>query len=95
MDGERSVEDIPCRFESSPTGIIVTDDTPPSSQNSKKSDLDPITNRIDNFGRVSPVRTSSSLTESESQSGGSRKVEGESQGSLGESTLMFNLLRNR
>ena len=69
-------------------GIIVIDDTPPSSQNSKKSDLDPITNRIDNFGRVSHVRTSSSLTESESQSGGSRKVEGESQGSLGESSLM-------
>lgn len=70
-------------------GIIVIDDTPPSSQNSKKSDPDPITNRIDNVGMVPSVKTSSSLTESESQSGGSRKVQDESQGGLGESALMF------
>jgi len=70
-------------------GIIVIDDTPPSSQNSKKSDPDPVTNRVDNVGMVSSVKTSSSLTESESQSGGSRRTGDESQGSLGESTLMF------
>jgi len=70
-------------------GIIVINDTPPSSQNSKKPDPDPITNRIDNVGMVSPAKTSSSLTESESQSGGSRKVEDESQSGLGESALMF------
>ena len=70
-------------------GIIVIDDTPPSSQNSKKSDPDPITNRIDNVGMVSSAKTSSSLTESESQSGGLRKAEDESQGGPGEPALMF------
>lgn len=70
-------------------GIIVIDDTPPSSQNSKKSDTDSITSRIDNVGMVLPIKTSSSLTESESQSGGSRKAEDESQGGLGESALIF------
>jgi len=68
-------------------GIIVIDDTPPSSQNSKKSD--PITNRIENVGMVSSVKTPSGLTESESQSGGSKKAEDESQGGLGESALVF------
>ena len=70
-------------------GTIIIDDTPPTSQDSKKSDPDPITSRIDNVGIVSPVKTTSSLTESESQSGGSRKVEIESQGGLGESALIF------
>lgn len=70
-------------------GIIVIDDTPPSSQNSKKSDPDPITNRIDNVGMVPPVRAPGSLTESESQSGGSRKAADESQGGPGESALIF------
>ena len=38
-----------------------------SSQNSKKSDrLDPITNHIENVGTMSPVKTPSSRTESES-----------------------------
>jgi hypothetical protein len=72
-------------------GVIVISDTPPSSQDSKKSDPDPITNRIDNVGvgMVSPIEISSSSAESESQSGGSRKAEGESQGDLGQSALMF------
>ena len=75
-------------------GVIVIDDTPPTSQNSKESDPDPITNRIDNVGMISsPVKTSDSLTESDSQSGGSRKVQEdplESQGpGLGESALIF------
>lgn len=70
-------------------GIIIIDDTPPSSQSSKKSDPDPITNRIDNVGMVSPVKTSGSLTESESESGGSRKTGDGSQGGLGESALIF------
>jgi len=75
-------------------GIIIIDDTPPTSQDSRKSNPDPITNRIDNVGMVSSVKTSSSLTESESQSGGSRKAEGrgESQGGLGESALVFSQL---
>ena len=77
-------------------GVIVIDDTPPTSQNSKHGSdhPDPITNRIDNVGMVSsPVKTPGSLAESESQSGGSRKVQqedGESQGpGLGESALIF------
>ena len=73
-------------------GIIVIDDTPPSSQNSKKSDPDPITNRIDNVGMVSPAKIPGSLTESESLSGGSRKAEDESQSGLGESALIFSQL---
>lgn len=74
-------------------GIIIIDDTPPTSQNSKRSDPDPITDRIGNVGMVSPVRTTSSLTESESQSsGGSKKVEVESQGGIGESALIFSQL---
>lgn len=67
-------------------GIIVIDDTPPSSQNSKKSDPDPITNRIDNVGMVPPVEIPGSLAESES---GSREAGDESQGGLGESALIF------
>ena len=74
-------------------GIIVIDDTPPPSQNSKKSDnSDPITNRIENVGMVSPVKTPSSLTESDSQSGNLRETQeqDESQsGGLGESALIF------
>ena len=74
-------------------GVIIIDDTPPTSQNSKGSDPDPITNRIDNVGMMSsPIKTASSLTESESQSGGSRKVQedAESPGpGLGESALIF------
>lgn len=74
-------------------GTIVIDDTPPPSQNSKKSDNpDPVMNRIESVGMVSPVKNPSSLTESDSQSGGSRKGQGhdESQGgSLGESALAF------
>jgi len=70
-------------------GIIVIDDTPPSSQNSKKSDPDPITNRIDSVGMVSSIKAPSDLTESESQSRGSRKAEDESQAGLGESALVF------
>ena len=73
-------------------GTIVIDDTPPPSQNSKKSDnADPITNRIENVGMVSPVKTASSLTESDSQSGGSRQTQGnvESQGGIPESALIF------
>ena len=73
-------------------GIIVIDDTPPTSQDSKRSDPDPITSRIDNVGMLSPVKTPSSLTESESQSGGSRKVDNESQSGLGESALVFSQL---
>jgi hypothetical protein len=74
-------------------GIIVIDDTPPTSQDSKKSDPDRITNRIDNVGPViSPVETLSSLTESESQSGGSRKAGGQSQGGLSENALIFSQL---
>jgi len=79
-------------------GVIVIDDTPPTSQNSKGSEPDPITNRIDNVGMVSssPVKTSDSLTESDSQSGGSRKVQDdalESQGpGIGESALIFSQL---
>ena len=73
-------------------GIIVIDDTPPTSQNSKKSDnSDFIKNRIENVGMVSPV---SSLTESDSQiSAGLKKAQddGESQdvSGLGESALAF------
>ena len=76
-------------------GIIVIDDTPPPSQTSKKSDEpDPITNRIENVGMVSPVKnpSSASLTESDSQSEGSRQAQdhGESQGgNLGGSALAF------
>ena len=71
-------------------GIIFIDDSPPTSQESKKSDPNPTTSRIDNVGMVSPVKTvSGSVTESQSQSGGSRKVEDESQGGLGESALIF------
>lgn len=70
-------------------GIIVIDDTPPSSQNSKKSDPDPITNRIDSVGMVSPIKVPSGFTESESQSRSSRKVGDESQSGLGESALVF------
>ena len=81
-------------------GVIVIDDTPPTSQNPKVSDPDPITNRIDNVGIVSssPVKTSDSLTGSDSQSGGSRKVQEdalESQGpgiGIGESALIFSQL---
>jgi hypothetical protein len=74
-------------------GVIVIDDTPPPSQNSNKSgNPNPITNRIENVGLVLPVKMPSSLTESDSQSGGPRKSQGqdESQGSgLGESALVF------
>ena len=79
-------------------GFIVIDDTPPTSQNSKGSDPDPITNRIDNVGMASssPVKTSDSLTESDPQSGGSRKAQEdalESQGpGIGESALIFSQL---
>ena len=74
-------------------GIIDIDGTPPSSQNSKKSDRSgPIVNRIENVGMVSPAKTASSLTESESQGGSSGKSQGhdESQGgiSLGESQVL-------
>jgi hypothetical protein len=73
--------------------IINIEDTPPSSQNSKKSGHpDPITSRIENMGMMSPVKAPSSLTESESQSGSPRKAQDgdESQGgSLGESALAF------
>jgi hypothetical protein len=73
--------------------IINIEDTPPSSQNSKKSGHpDPITSRIENVGMMPPVKAPSSLTESESQSGSPRKAQDgdESQdGSLGESALAF------
>lgn len=73
-------------------GVIVIDDTPPPSQNLKKSDNpDPITNRIENVGMVSSVRTQSSRTESDSQSEGSRKAQDqdESQSGINESALIF------
>lgn len=74
-------------------GIIVIDDTPAPSQDSKRSDNpDPITNRIGNVGMMPSTGTQSSLTESESYSGGSRNVQDhdESQGGgLGESDLVF------
>ena len=75
-------------------GTIVINDTPPPSQSSKKSNnVDPITNQppIENMGLVSPVKTASSLTESDSQSGGSRRAQdsAESQGGVLESSLVF------
>jgi hypothetical protein len=73
--------------------IITIEDTPPSSQNSKKSGHpDLITSCIENMGMMSPVKAPSSLTESGSQSGSPRKAQhgDESQGgSLGESALAF------
>ena len=72
--------------------VIVVDDTPPPSQDFRKPDnADPITNRIENVGKVSPVETSSSLTESDSQSGGVRKTQDQegSQGGIGDSALVF------
>ena len=78
-------------------GIIVIDDTPPSSQSSKKSNKpDHIVNRIENVGMVPPVDTASSLTESDSQSGSSGKAQGhgvsQDGGGLGESPLAFSSL---
>ena len=73
-------------------GAIVIDDTPPPSQNPKKSDNpDHITNRIENVGMVSLVGTQSSRTESDSQSEGSKKAQGpdESQPGINESALIF------
>ena len=73
-------------------GVIVIDDTPPPSQNSKNSDNpDPITNRIENVGMALSVKTQSSRTESDSQSGGSRKAQDrdESQPGINESALVF------
>ena len=75
-------------------GTIIIDDTPPPSQSSKKSNnVDPITNQppIENMGLVSPVKTASSLTESDSQSGGLRRAQdsAESQGGVLESSLVF------
>ena len=70
-------------------GTIVIDDTPPTSQNSKGPDPDPVTSRIDSVGIIPHAKIPSSLTESESQSGGSRKVIEESQGGIDESALIF------
>lgn len=72
-------------------GIIVLDDTPPPSQNPKRSD-NPDANRIENVGMMSPITTASSLTEPDSHSGSSRKAQehgGSQDGDLGESPLAF------
>ena len=74
-------------------GIIVIDDTPPQSQDSKKlGNSDPITNGIENVEMVSPVKTPCSLTKLDSQSGNLRKTQDQNEsqsGGLGESALIF------
>ena len=71
-------------------GTTIIDDTrSPTCQNSKGLDPDPTTNHTDNVRTIPHPEVPGSLTESESQTGGSRKLLEESQGGIGESGLIF------